>query len=288
MFKAYLQPAYLAMFMALGAAAHAQQADIWMKLDDGKDLNGWQGKVGTDWKVDTAGVIVGTHPSTSAPMNGENTFLFTDSLFNDFHLKLEGRMPGSGGYRNSGIMYRSTIVNKTGYAAMGYQYEFSDGGTGAFYHERGSELGFTGGCKDVGAVTDWKTMEIIADGPKVSHLMGGKSCFEYSTFKVTSKGLIALQLHAPGDFTVNFRNIFIQPLNNSFQIPADNAWDGTGKKISVAGIRIRAKAKPANLALGLPNSVLGYDARGRLLLRTMENGGHRAYGLMLRSETQAE
>jgi hypothetical protein len=270
----------------LGAAtcmsAIAQQSDVWMRLFDAKDLTGWQGRI-TDgfWKVDTNG-IVGTHPASAPAMNGENTFLFTDSMYSDFHLKMDGRMPGSGGYRNSGVMYRSSIVNKTGYAAMGYQYEFSDGGTGAFYHERGNELGFTGGCKDVGAANDWKKLEIIADGPKVSHLMGGKSCFEYGTFKVTTKGYIGLQLHAPGDFTVNFRNIFIQPVNNSFQIPANNAWDGNGKQIGVDGINIKPKLRQANQRLGLPNSVLGYDARGRLMPVRQDYGEH--IGSLLESE----
>ncbi|MDB5050182.1 MAG: hypothetical protein JWO30_3253 [Fibrobacteres bacterium] len=246
------------------SAAFSQTPDVWMKLFDGKDLTGWQGRTGGYWVVDSAGVIVGTHPTAAAAMNGENTFLFTDSMFSDFRLKLDGRMPGSGGYRNSGIMYRSTIVNKTGYAASGYQYEISDGGTGAFYHERGTELGFTGGCSGAGlTANDFKKMEIIADGPHATHLMNGKSCFDYKTFKVVTKGYIGLQLHAPGDFIVNFKNIYIQPLNNSFQIPANNAWDSTGKQIGITGIHITPKLKRANQYLGLPNSILGYDARGR-------------------------
>jgi hypothetical protein len=238
-----------------------------MKLFDGKTLAGWQGRITENyWKVTDSAGIVGTHPAGAPAMNGENTFLFTDSMFSDFKLKVEGRMPGSGGYRNSGIMYRSSIVNKTGYAAMGYQYEFSDGGTGAFYHERGNELGFTGGCADAaGGASAWKKMEIDADGPHVTHFKDGKSCFDYKTFKVTTKGYIGVQLHAPGDFIVNFRNIFIQPVNNSFQIPSNNAWDSTGKQINPIGILIKPQLKHATQYLGLPNSVLGYDARGRAI-----------------------
>jgi hypothetical protein len=235
-----------------------------MKLFDGKDLAGWQGRSGY-WVVDSGGAVVGTHPSGGAAMNGENTFLFTDSMYGDFRLRVEGRMPGSGGYRNSGIMYRSSIVNKTGYAAMGYQYEISDGGTGAFYHERGNELGFTGGCGNTGAADVWKKMEIVADGAHVTHYANGKSCFDHTTFKVISKGYIGLQLHAPGDFVVNFRNIYIQPINNSFQVPADNAWDSTGKQIGVSGIVIAAKRKRIEAALGLSNPIVGFDARGRAI-----------------------
>jgi hypothetical protein len=242
-------------------------ADVWMQLYDGKDFNGWQGKTGTIWKIDTAGVIVANNTGLPA-MNGQNTFLFTDSLnmFSDFHLKLDARMPGTGGYRNSGIMYRSTIKDKNAFSAAGYQYEFSDGGTGAFYHEQGNELGFTGGCADApNGKSDWKKVEIIADGPHVTHYLAGKSCFDYKTFKVTTKGYIALQLHAPGDFTMNFRNIRIQPVNGSFSIPAEKAVDSLGNKISIVGINIVPKRNSANLALGLPGALIGYDAQGRAI-----------------------
>jgi hypothetical protein len=173
-------------------------------------------------------------------------------------------MPGTGGYRNSGIMYRSTISNKTTFSAAGYQYEFSDGGTGAFYHEQGNEIGFTGGCKDAtGGTTDWKKIDIIADGPHATHYLAGKSCFDYKTFKVTTKGYIGLQLHAPGDFIMNFRNIYIQPLNGSFSVPAELAVDSLGNKISIVGIDIRPKRKTANQGLGLPGALIGFDAQGR-------------------------
>jgi hypothetical protein len=255
-----------AVLLLAAAAASAQSNNVWMRLFDGKDLAGWQGRIAEKfWVVTDSAGIVGTHPAGAPAMNGENTFLFTDSMFSDFRLKLEGRMPGSGGYRNSGIMYRSSIVNKTGYAAMGYQYEFSDGGTGAFYHERGNELGFQGGCKDTGPANDWKKVEIVANGPHVTHYMGGKQCFDYGTFKVTSKGYIGLQLHAPGDFVVNFRNIFIQPINNSFQIPADNAWDSTGHQLNVNGIRIVPKATTGDPLAALTGEAYVVDARGRVL-----------------------
>ncbi len=253
-------------FLALTAGfatPFCQSSNVYMKLYDGKDFTGWQGKTGTLWKIDSAGLIVGNDVGGPA-MNGANTFLFTDSMFSDFHLKLEGRMPGSGGYRNSGVMYRSTISNKTTFQAAGYQYEFSDGGTGAFYHEQGNELGFTGGCQDAGNVhNDWKKMDIVADGPHVTHYMAGKTCFDYKTFKVTAKGFIGLQLHAPGDFTVNFRNVLIQPLNGSFSIPADLAVDSLGVKIGIVGIDIQPKRRTANQGLGLPNALLGFDAQGR-------------------------
>jgi len=106
----------------------------------------------------------------------------------------------------------------------------------------------------------------------VSHLLNGKSCFEYGALKVTGKGYIALQLHAPGEWVMNFRNIFIQPLNNSFQIPANNAWDSTGKQINVIGVSIKPKFNSANKTKGIPNPLLGYNIQGRVSPMTAEYG----------------
>lgn len=262
----------IACALASGIAS-AQAGGVWMRLFDGKGFQGWQGKTTTDWKIDSTGAIVGTHVGITPAMGGENTFLFTDSLFGDFHLRLEGRMPGSGGYRNSGIMYRSTIASKTAFSAQGYQYEISDGGTGAFYHERGSELGFQGGCREATNASEWKKMEIVAEGPKAQHFLNGKQCFTYANFKVTAKGLIAVQLHAPGDFTVNFRNIYIRPVNNSFVIPADNAWDTTGKQLNIVGNRIVPKPARFDALASLPGNARILDLRGRFLRPASREAG---------------
>lgn len=106
-------------------------------------------------------------------------------------------------------------------------------------------------------------MEIIADGPMVTHLVAGKKCFEKPDMQMIAKGQFGLQLHSPGDFTAHFRNIFVRPLNNSFNIPADNAWDGNGNKIGIVGIDIRPKNEAANRSAGLLSPGLGYDFLGR-------------------------
>lgn len=256
-FRAVLRAACAATLLYASLAAAQAGPDVWMKLYNEKDLTGWKGRTGV-WKVDTGGMVTG------AMAISQNTFLVTDSLYDDFHLKVEGRMPGSGGYRNSGLIYRGKVLSATTYEMQGYQYELSNSGTGAFYHERGNEMGFVSprGCTQ-GAANAWKKMEIIANGPKVTHLLGGASCFEHATFKVLEKGLIGLQLHSPGDFTVNFRNIFIKPLNNSFQIPADNAWDGNGNRIGVLGIDIRPRQARPRMAYALGAPAEGWDLNGR-------------------------
>lgn len=247
---------FFAFVLACGPAI-AQGPDVWMKLYNETDLKGWQGKT-ANWKVDTGKAV------TASGATSQNTFLVTDSSFSDFHFKVECRLPPTS--NNSGLIYRGKTTNPTTYQMSGYQYEISGGGTGAFYHEGGNEIGFTriGGCWS-GSPANFTKMEIIADGPKVTHLVAGNKCFEKLDMKVITKGQFGLQLHSPGNFTVNFKNIFVKPLNNSFQVPADNAWDANGVKIGVLGIDIRPKREAVNRSLGLPASVLGYDVQGRMV-----------------------
>jgi hypothetical protein len=245
--------ARLLLCVAASAGMAAAQSDVWMKLFDGKDLQGWKYRA-PDWKVDSAQQsVVGTGAITF------NTFLITDSAFGDFHFKVTARLPGTGGYRNSGVVYRGRITDANNDVVAGYQADISDGYWGSFYHEQGNELPWTpvSNCSPANK-TDWATLEIIANKDKVTHLVNGKTCWEHSGFKVLDKGIIALQLHNPGDFKVEFKDVYIQPLNGSFAIPPDKAYDGTGKPINPTGIRLA----PARAAFRGP-SWPPFDAMGR-------------------------
>jgi hypothetical protein len=241
--------------LASNAFSQTTGPDIWMKMYDGKALTGWHGKE-ANWKVDTGAIV------TASGATSQNTFLVSDSSFADFHFKVDCRLPPT--TNNSGLIYRGKITNQANYVMSGYQYEISGGGTGAFYHEQGNEIGFTriGGCWN-GSIANFTKLEIIADGGHVTHLVGGSKCFDKPDMKVTTKGQFGLQLHAPGNFTVNFKNIFIKPLNNSFQVPADNAWDGNGNKIGVLGIDIKPKRVAAAKTLGMPDAMTAWDMQGR-------------------------
>src|SRR5882757_545621 len=100
---------------AFAPSAPRAQADVWMKLFDGADLNGWKCRT-ANWKVDAA-----TGSVTGSGAISFNTFLITDSSFSNFHFKVDARLPGSGGYRNSGVVYRGKISNATNFEVGGYQ-----------------------------------------------------------------------------------------------------------------------------------------------------------------------
>jgi hypothetical protein len=248
------------MSIFLGISGAQTQGDVWMKLFDGTTLKGWKYRA-ESWKVDAAtGVVIGSGAVSF------NTFLVTDSAYSDFHFKVEARMPGTGGYRNSGVVYRGKVTNPTNYLVGGYQADISDNYWGSFYHEQGNELPWTpvSNCSPAGK-GDWAVLEIIADKDKVTHIVNGKTCWEHSGFKILEKGIIALQLHSPGDFSVEFKNVFIQPLNNSFTIPADRAYDKDGKPLFVVGTRVSPKSH--RTYLGLKSIQDLYQINGRSFLK---------------------
>lgn len=72
--------------------------------------------------------------------------------------------------------------------------------------------------------SDWNHYIINANGTKVSHKLNNAVCNDH-TSSVT-EGTIGLQMHfltgtftATSTTTTNFKDVFIRPLNNSFEIP---------------------------------------------------------------------
>lgn len=261
--------AAFSIFSILAAATTSQaQGDTtaYLRLFDTETLKGWKGRAET-WSV-KSGAITGGGPLTG------NTFLVTDSLYADFHLVLEARMPTAGS-RNSGIVYRGEVVD-TYYRARGYQLDISDGYWGSFYHEMGNELGWTpvSTCS-AGGSDDWRTVEIVANGPKVAHYVGGKKCFEKSDFQVLKKGVIGLQMHSPGSFTVEFRRILIRPLNGSFRIPEGQVYNKDGTPRGATGLR----ASGAASAAAAPEARLRVSLERGLSVEASRGGGLRRFGL---------
>lgn len=188
----------------------------WMKLFNGKDLNGW-GYDSEYWRVED-GTLIGQGKSTF------NTFCHFQNKYSDFVLVAKTRLwESSAGYTNSGIQYRSVFIDSITHRMQGYQSEIGEGYDGAMYPENGypkdvGAINSTPDCKSAIKRNDWNQVVITADGNRIKHQLNGVTCLEFTGS--IADGYIGLQLNTTTMvMKVDFKDLYIRPLNGSFAIP---------------------------------------------------------------------
>jgi hypothetical protein len=210
------------------------------QLFNGKDLSGWEGNPKV-WSVEE-GAIVG-RTTAEAPIDHNTFLIWRAGDVGDFRLKLEYKIEGG----NSGIQYRSTVVDPAGWVVAGYQADIDSGETysGILYEEK--ERGIL--CKRGERVTidkqgkpqaetvadaaqlqshvrtdDWNEYVIEAIGPRLRHFINGQLMSETvdeADGERAESGVLALQVHQGPPMTVRFRNISLEPIGG--EAPADVA-----------------------------------------------------------------
>src|SRR5687767_10431664 len=218
-------------------AVSASAADAGFKpLFNGKDLSGWNGNPKL-WSVKD-GVIQG-QTTAENPTKGNTFLIYTNGEFADFELRFSYKIEGG----NSGMQYRSKVVNAQNWVAGGYQGDFEAGKTysGILYDEagvaggrqimaqRGESVVWDEDCKKqvVGSVGkseeiqakikpgDWNTYVIIARGKELMHQINGAKTVEVTDnceAKRLKKGILAIQLHAGPPMMVQVKDIRIKEL----------------------------------------------------------------------------
>ena len=157
-------------------------------LFNGKDLSGWSGNPDF-WKVEN-GVIVGE--TTSQKKTSGNTFLIWEGgNIGDFELSLKARVIGN---NNSGIQYRSKVLNAKTWSVGGYQMDMHPAPNylGMMYEERGRGIIAQRGQSVVidskgkriskgdpekeksDDLSKWNEFKISAVGNKLTHMVNGK------------------------------------------------------------------------------------------------------------------
>src|SRR5687768_14055279 len=101
-------------------------------LFNGKDLTGWIGNPAF-WSVKD-GAITG-ETTKENPTKGNTFLIYTNANVDDFELRLSYKIVGG----NSGIQYRSKVINSNNWVVGGYQGDFEAGKTysGILYEEQG-------------------------------------------------------------------------------------------------------------------------------------------------------
>ena len=199
--------------MAIAAELPKPDTDGCIPLFNGKDLTGWNGDPNV-WSVKD-GAIVGKAESVA-----HNTFLIYELPFTNFVLKAKMMIvKGNGFAGNSGIQYRSKVLDPKEWIVGGYQADAAPGYWGALYEERGRGVLWKpspDATKTAKNYDEWNSYEITANGHVVKEILNGVLGGELNDTNETKRadsGVIALQYHAPGkSFEARFKDIRIQIL----------------------------------------------------------------------------
>ncbi len=210
--------------------AAVAESDV-VKLFNGSNLEGWVGRSEL-WSVEN-GEIVG-RTTAEAPIS-ENTFLiYTGELPSDFELVAQFKIEGG----NSGIQYRSKVVNEEKFVVGGYQADIDFGNTyaGILYEEKGrgilAQRGEKATIQSDGKIEkekfaeskelangihpgEWNEFRVVAKGNHLQHYINGalvSETIDNQTEKAASKGVIALQLHQGPAMVVRFKHLVLESI----------------------------------------------------------------------------
>jgi len=253
-------------------ATAAESEEGFRQIFNGKDLTGWDGNPEL-WSVKD-GAIVG-QTSADKPIKGNTFLIWKDGTTADFELRLSYRItPLAGkGFANSGIQYRSKVLDAAGWRVGGYQADFEAGPnySGILYDEggvaggrgimaaRGEKVvwdqeckkqvaGSVGKSEDIQAAIkkeDWNDYVIIARGNHLQHFINGQQTVDVTDeceAKALKSGVLALQVHAGDPMKVEFKNLRLKPLPASNTSSADDIqklqglWEVAGGEVNGSAI----------------------------------------------------
>ena len=210
-------------------AANAQEFE---NLFNGKDLSGWAGKK-EFWSVKDGAIFGET--TKEKPTKGNTFLVWQGGEVGDFVFKTKVRFKGN----NSGVQYRSEMFGEPkDFVVKGYQADLHPSGKffGMLYAEKWRgivaqrfqrvEVGADGKPKVVGEVgdknqqlveTEWNELTIIAVGDRQIHQINGVTTMDLKDNhpEAKRKGILALQLHAGGPMTVEFKDVQLRHLSGA-------------------------------------------------------------------------
>ncbi|NNE91690.1 MAG: DUF1080 domain-containing protein [Verrucomicrobiales bacterium] len=242
----------VSLFSIFVLAATSGMAGEWKTLFDGKSLDGWEGH-DKFWSVKDGTI----HGQTTAenPTKGNTFLILKGEEVTDFEFVCQVKFGGN----NSGVMYRSEVVDQDNFVMKGYQADLHPKHEyfGMLYGEKYGKRGIIAqrgqrvvakadGSKEVVNVigddtkltdTEWNELRIVAVGNRLLHFVNGQIAMDLTDNHpdAMAKGKIGLQLHGGPPMFVNFKDLKLRHLEG------DEA-----KKVLAEAVAISDKtAKPA-------------------------------------------
>lgn len=235
------------LLLSLTLAASALAADGFKPIFNGKDLSGWEGNTQL-WSVRDGAITGQTKDQKDLT---KNTFLiWKGGETANFELRLKFKLTGENEKKqaNSGVQYRSKVIDQAIFSVGGYQADI-DGGKyiGMLYEEQGRGILMQPGqqirlspgtekdkkgrtkpkidtvatptsAADLAAAYkfgEWNELRIVAKGNHVQHFVNGKITADVTdddTANAPKSGVLALQLHVGPPMTIQFKDVQLKTL----------------------------------------------------------------------------
>ncbi len=183
-------------------------------LFDGKTFTGWEGNIGSVWRIEDGALTAGTLDKKQE----KNDFLATTKEFEDFELTVKWKLEGKEGFVNGGVQFRSERIPNH-HEVSGYQADLGAGFDGALYDEsrrkkvlvKPSKEALEKASKPVG---EWNEYRIRAQGDRIQLWLNGVQTVDYTETEanIARKGMIAVQIHGNASSIVRYKDLAIQEL----------------------------------------------------------------------------
>jgi hypothetical protein len=220
--------------LALTNTLYAQKKEKnFVSISNGRDLKGWKGD-STYWRVENGLLIGEVTPSTLLKRN--SFIIYQKNMPDNFELKVEYRVSAKG---NSGINYRSVLIDGERFALKGYQADIDgeDNWSGQNYEERGREFLALRGQKVViepnGKIQltdtlgtkadlqkfihkdDWNEYHLIINGNRLQHFINGvlmSDVTDQDSVHQTFTGYLGVQVHVGPPMKIEYRDFRVKKL----------------------------------------------------------------------------
>ena len=186
-------------------------------LFDGKTFEGWEGSIGSVWRIEDGALTAGTLGSKQE----KNDFLATKKAFQNFDLTLKWKLEGTEGFVNGGVQFRSERIPNH-HEVIGYQADLGAGFDGALYDEsrrkkilaRPSPEVFEKAVKPLG---QWNEYRIRAEGSRIQIWLNGVQTVDYVEEEqgIADKGFVAVQIHGNATSIVQYKDLQIDEIKES-------------------------------------------------------------------------
>lgn len=184
-------------------------------LFDGKTFTGWEGDIGSVWRIEGGALVAGSLEKRQE----KNNFLATTRRYADFELTLHWKLEGAERSANAGVQFRSQRVPGS-HEVSGYQADIAVRYDGSLYDESRRKRMLAVPTPEVLAraqkpLGDWNVQRIRAEGPRIRIWLNGVETVDYTETEagIETSGIIALQIHGGGPSIVRYKDIAIEELN---------------------------------------------------------------------------